>query len=434
MVDPVHLAGQPAPGRGGVVQPARGQPPVVVAALLTALGLAVADDDQESRRAVHAHIVPCAAATSTLAPVPLRPVSPVPAGTLCVIGGAEDRTGSRVVLREFVRLAGGDGCRIAVVATASSLGQEILDEYDVVFRELGAGDVLRLRPESRTDADDPALAARLGDVDAVFMTGGNQLKLTQVVGGTAVRRGGAGGVPARRPGRRHLGGRQRRQRAHDRLRRRVGHPAAGGDARRPPGSACCRTSSSTSTSRSGTATAGCCRWSRARRGCSGSASTRTPRPSSAAGTCSRWSARLRVRGRRVVRGERRAHGRARRAAAGVRRRRAHAAGRGPVRPDHPPSGRLPRGAPRPPDRQPPPGGRRHDERPARTSRSCRRGSTGGRTCGRTSRPSTSSSTSARWRTTPPTPSPASSTGCSRRCPAWPGTRAPAATAAASWSG
>ena len=149
VVDPVHLAGQPATGRGGVVQPARGEPPVVVAALLTALGLAVADDDQESRRAVHAHIVPCAAATSTLAPVPLRPVSPVPAGILCVIGGAEDRTGSRVVLREFVRLAGGDGCRIAVVATASSLGQEILDSYDVVFRELGAGDVLRLRPESR---------------------------------------------------------------------------------------------------------------------------------------------------------------------------------------------------------------------------------------------------------------------------------------------
>jgi cyanophycinase len=116
--------------------------------------------------------------------VPLRPVNPVPAGILCVIGGAEDRTGSRIVLREFVRLAGGDGCRIAVVATASSLGQEILDSYDVVFRDLGAGDVLRLRPESRADANDPLLAARLGDVDAVFMTGGNQLKLTQVVDGT----------------------------------------------------------------------------------------------------------------------------------------------------------------------------------------------------------------------------------------------------------
>ena len=125
--------------------------PVVVAALLAALGLGVADDDRGSRRrAVHAHHrCPAAAATSTLAPVPLRPVSPVPAGTLCVIGGAEDRTGSRDVLREFVRLAGGDGRRIAVVATASSLGPEILDAYDVVFRDLGRRPrCCRLRPRA----------------------------------------------------------------------------------------------------------------------------------------------------------------------------------------------------------------------------------------------------------------------------------------------
>ena len=106
-------------------------------------------------------------------------------GVLCVVGGAEDRVGDRLVLRELVRLAGGDGSRVAVVATASSLGPEILETYDRTFRDLGAGDVVGLRPESRTDAEDPALAARLADVDAVFMTGGNQLKLAAVVGGTA---------------------------------------------------------------------------------------------------------------------------------------------------------------------------------------------------------------------------------------------------------
>ena len=111
----------------------------------------------------------------------------MPTGTLCVIGGAEDRVGSRVVLREFVRLAGGPGARIAVVATASSLGEEIIDEYDRVFRVLGAGEVVGLAPASRAEADDVSdtgAAAALADVDAVFMTGGNQLKLTQVIGGT----------------------------------------------------------------------------------------------------------------------------------------------------------------------------------------------------------------------------------------------------------
>jgi cyanophycinase len=102
-----------------------------------------------------------------------------------VVGGAEDRAGDRVVLREIVRLAGGDGARIAVVATASSLGPEILETYERTFRDLGAGEVLGLRPESRAAAEEPALTAALAEVDAVFMTGGNQLKLAAVVGGTA---------------------------------------------------------------------------------------------------------------------------------------------------------------------------------------------------------------------------------------------------------
>ena len=56
---------------------------------------------------------------------------------LCVIGGAEDRSGDRIVLQEFIRLAGGPGATVAVVATASSLGPEILDAYDDAFRSLG---------------------------------------------------------------------------------------------------------------------------------------------------------------------------------------------------------------------------------------------------------------------------------------------------------
>ena len=109
---------------------------------------------------------------------------PVPAGTLCVVGGAEDRVGERLVLREFVRLAGGDGARIAVVATASALGPEILESYDDVFRSLGRPPRPPLRPQTRDEADDPALCAELDDVDAVFMTGGNQLILAAVIAGT----------------------------------------------------------------------------------------------------------------------------------------------------------------------------------------------------------------------------------------------------------
>ncbi len=116
--------------------------------------------------------------------MPTASVSAVPPGTLFVIGGAEDRLRHRRVLREFVRLAGGEGVRVAVVATASSLGVEVLDAYDETFRRLGAADVVRMRPETREEADAPATAALLDDIDAVFLTGGNQLKLASAVVGT----------------------------------------------------------------------------------------------------------------------------------------------------------------------------------------------------------------------------------------------------------
>lgn len=106
-------------------------------------------------------------------------------GPLLAIGGAEDKLGRRSVLREFVRLAGGDRARIAVVATASSLGPEIVEVYDALFRRLGAASVVSARPGSREEADDPEVVGLLDDVTGIFMTGGNQLKLSSVVNGTA---------------------------------------------------------------------------------------------------------------------------------------------------------------------------------------------------------------------------------------------------------
>ncbi|MGH3369967.1 MAG: cyanophycinase, partial [Nocardioidaceae bacterium] len=106
------------------------------------------------------------------------------AGPLLAIGGAEDKLGKRTVLREFVRLAGGEDARIAVIPTASSLGPEIIEVYDALFRRLGAQSVVAARPESREEAADPDLVAKLDDVTGIFMTGGNQLKLSAMVNGT----------------------------------------------------------------------------------------------------------------------------------------------------------------------------------------------------------------------------------------------------------
>ena len=101
-----------------------------------------------------------------------------------IIGGAEDKLKRRTLLKEFVAASGGSDARIAVIPTASSLGAEVQDVYDAVFTRLGAGTVLPVRPESRAEAHDPALVAAVEEATGVFMTGGNQLKLSAIICGT----------------------------------------------------------------------------------------------------------------------------------------------------------------------------------------------------------------------------------------------------------
>ena len=109
-------------------------------------------------------------------------------GALFAIGGAEDKLKKRTVLQEFVEAAGGSKARIVVVPTASALGPDVVDVYSALFAALGAESVVGVRPETREDADDPAFFEPLETATGVFMTGGNQLKLSGVVTGTAFGR------------------------------------------------------------------------------------------------------------------------------------------------------------------------------------------------------------------------------------------------------
>ncbi|HET9421423.1 MAG TPA: cyanophycinase [Nocardioides sp.] len=108
----------------------------------------------------------------------------MPQGPLMIIGGAEDKLRKRTILQEFVRAAGGLDARIAVIPTASSIGSEVTGVYDALFRREGAADVVAARPESREEAHDPRLVAAVEEATGVFMTGGNQLKLSAIVAGT----------------------------------------------------------------------------------------------------------------------------------------------------------------------------------------------------------------------------------------------------------
>jgi len=116
-----------------------------------------------------------------------RPARPR-AGQLVIIGGAEDKLRHRTILTRFITLAGGPEARILIVSTASSLGEEATDLYASLFRTLGAAEVVSLRPLLREEANSLRAAELVRDATAVFLTGGNQLRLSSVVGGTRLGR------------------------------------------------------------------------------------------------------------------------------------------------------------------------------------------------------------------------------------------------------
>jgi len=119
-------------------------------------------------------------------------------GALVLIGGAEEKVRDAEILRRFGKLCGGDRARIVIIPTASET-REKGERYEEVFKSVGVRSVRSLPFESRSDCDRPEWLEGLGEADGIFLTGGNQLRLSTTLGGTAVakllRRLNADGVP-----------------------------------------------------------------------------------------------------------------------------------------------------------------------------------------------------------------------------------------------
>ncbi len=123
-----------------------------------------------------------------------------PKGKLIAIGGNEDKGkepegghNTKVfthnfieegILRRVVDEMGGTSARIAVITSASSIPEEVAENYIGAFGKLGVKDldILDIRDRSQVK---PEMIKRLAKCDGVMMSGGNQLRLTTIFGGTA---------------------------------------------------------------------------------------------------------------------------------------------------------------------------------------------------------------------------------------------------------
>jgi cyanophycinase len=129
-----------------------------------------------------------------------------PKGKLIVIGGAVDKGSfteknyekeieknfnffergilKRVITESIHKI----DSRIEVVTTASQVPEEVGNEYLKAFSYLGAKNVGVLGIKTREEANTPEVVSRIEKADIIMFTGGDQLRLTSILGGTAFHR------------------------------------------------------------------------------------------------------------------------------------------------------------------------------------------------------------------------------------------------------
>jgi cyanophycinase len=120
------------------------------------------------------------------APVASAPSRRVTQGPVMPIGGAEETEPGGEILERFVDLAGGSDARIVIIPTASDDPQRSGEGYAELFRKLGAKKADWLRVEQRSDANTEEPLSLLREATGMFITGGDQTRLVELLVGTLV--------------------------------------------------------------------------------------------------------------------------------------------------------------------------------------------------------------------------------------------------------
>ena len=123
-----------------------------------------------------------------------------PKGYLVSVGGAEDKgtdlekgiiERNRLnffelgILSKIINLTKGVGDPLVeVITTASSIPDEVSEKYKEAFMKLGCSNIGHIRVRNREDAMKPEYIERIKKCNCVMFSGGNQLRLTSIFGGT----------------------------------------------------------------------------------------------------------------------------------------------------------------------------------------------------------------------------------------------------------
>ncbi len=123
----------------------------------------------------------------------------IPKGRLVSIGGSEDK-GSAIepnfeqknylhffetgILKRILSEMKGADSYIEIITTASNIPEEVGENYIHAFGILGCTKIGLIHIKNREDALNPEYTERIKKCDGVMFTGGNQLRLSMILGGT----------------------------------------------------------------------------------------------------------------------------------------------------------------------------------------------------------------------------------------------------------
>ncbi len=112
-----------------------------------------------------------------------------PLGLLVAVGGNEDKDQDLSILRSIISLVMKDGnepVKIELITTASEIPLEVAENYKKAFSIIEGNDLGIMHINTREEAQNPALVERLSKADIIFFSGGDQLRITTILGGSPV--------------------------------------------------------------------------------------------------------------------------------------------------------------------------------------------------------------------------------------------------------
>ena len=115
---------------------------------------------------------------------PAGSIENVDRGWIIPIGGAEDKENNMTILRRFCWHSGGKDAKILIIPTASEL-EDTGPRYVELFENMGAK-AMYIRVDEREDCFKERIIGKLKRATGIFITGGNQLRLSTILGGTPV--------------------------------------------------------------------------------------------------------------------------------------------------------------------------------------------------------------------------------------------------------